>query len=323
MSHADTGRGAAALQALDFAVHIDMFMTPSAALADIVLPVNTPWEREGLCTNFKVGADATAFAQLRPAAIESQGESRSDVWIAFALAKRLGLANRFWGGDIDASYREMLGPSGLDLDALRRAPGGVRVARETRYRKYAGGDGRPAPGFATPTRKVEVLSERLLAAGQAALPDHVEPAMGPLSRTDLVADFPLVLTSAKSLHYCHSQHRGVPSLRRREPEPLVEMHPEAAAARGIAGGDWVRLATPEGAVRARAALRPSLDPRVVSASHGWWQGCEALDLPGYDATGDDGANVNAVIGNQDTDPISGSVPHRSYLCQITRIAEAA
>ena len=62
---------------------------------------------------------------------------------------------------------------------------------------------------------------------------------------------------------------------------------------------------------------------MVSATHGWWQACSALDLPGYDATGADGANVNAVIGNRDTDPISGSVPHRSYLCEITRLAAAA
>ena len=320
VSHADTVRGEAALKALDFAVHVDMFMTPSASLADIVLPVNTPFEREGLCTNFKVGADATAFAQLRPPAVESLGESKSDVWIAFELAWRLGLANRFWGGDIDASYREMLRPSGLDLESLRRSPAGVRVDLETRYRKYAGGESEPAPGFATPSRKVEVFSEQLLAAGQAPIPDYVEPAIGPVSRADLAADFPLVLTSAKSLHYCHSQHRGMPSLRRREPDPAIEMHPEAAAARGIEEGDWVRLATPEGAVRARAALRPTLDPRVVSATHGWWQACDALDLPGYDATGADGANVNAVIGNREVDPISGSVPHRSYLCEVTRLA---
>ena len=97
------------------------------------------------------------------------------------------------------------------------------------------------------------------------------------------------------------------------------MHPDAAAARSIGNGDWVRLATPEGAVRARAVLRPTLDPRVVSATHGWWQACEALGLPGYDATSAAGANMNAVIGNREVDPISGSVPHRSYLCEVTRL----
>ena len=130
VSHADTARGEAALKALDFAVHVDMFMTPSAALADIVLPVNTPFEREGLCTDFKVGADATAFAQLRPPAIQSLGESQSDVWIVFELAKRLGLANQFWGGDIDASYREMLEPLGPRSRGV--APVARRRARRPR-----------------------------------------------------------------------------------------------------------------------------------------------------------------------------------------------
>ncbi len=315
VSHADAARGLRALKALDFAVHVDMFMTPSAALADIVLPVNTPWEREGLSTNFGVGADATSFAQLRPPVIASRGESKSDLWIAFELAKRLGLSKQFWEGDIDASYRALLAPSGLSLEALRQSPSGVRVPLETRYRKYAG-NGVAAPGFATPSRKVEIFSEQLQAVDEPPLPAYAEPAVGPLSRPDLADAFPLVLTSAKSLHYCHSQHRALPSLRKREPDPVVELHPSAAAERGIADGDWIRLTTPDGTMRARAKLRDSLDRRVVSATHGWWQACTALGMPGYDATGPDGANLNGVIGNAATDPISGSVPHRSYLCEV-------
>ena len=53
----------------------------------------------------------------------------------------------------------MLEPSGLELEELRQAPGGVRVDHETRSRKYAGGNGGPAPGFATPSRKVEIFSD--------------------------------------------------------------------------------------------------------------------------------------------------------------------
>ena len=317
VSHADTGRGIAALEALEFSVHIDMFMTPSATLADIVLPVNTPWEREALRTNFRVDAVAASYAQLRPAAIDSRSESKSDIWIAFELAKRLGLAEYFWDGDIDASYRAMLAPSGLDLETLRQNPGGIHVPRETHFRKYAG-DGGDAPGFATPSRKVEIFSEQLQAIGQAPLPDYAEPAVGPFSQPDLANDFPLVLTSAKSLHFCHSQHRGLPSLRKREPDPLIEMHPEPAAARGIADGDWIRLATPNGEMRARVKLRATLDPRVVSTTYGWWQACTELGLPGHATTGPDSGNINNAIGNQATDPISGSVPHRSYLCEVRR-----
>ena len=108
VSHADSARGVAALKALDFAVHVDMFMTPSAALADIVLPVNTPWEREGLRTNFLVDQDATSFAQLRPPVIESRGESKSDIWIAFELAKRLVSVRGLYESDESVIRRPLL-----------------------------------------------------------------------------------------------------------------------------------------------------------------------------------------------------------------------
>jgi len=85
------------------------------------------------------------------------------------------------------------------------------------------------------------------------LPGFVEPAMSPRSRPDLAARFPLVLTSGKSPQFCHSQHRNLARLRRIAPDPIVELHPAAAAARRIGDGDWVRLATPHGAMRAREA----------------------------------------------------------------------
>jgi len=321
VSHTDTKRGILALKALEFVVHIDMFMTPSAALADIILPVNTPWEREGLKTNFSVGEDAASYIQLRPQVIESRGESKSDLWIAFELAKRLGLADQFWDGDIDASYRALLAPSGISLERLRRKPGGIQVPFKTRYRKYANNVSGPL-GFATPSRKVEIFSESLQSVGQAALPDYVEPAVGPNSHPDLYFKFPLVLTSSKSLHYCHSQHRGLPSLRKREPDPTVEIHPHAAAARLILDGDWVDLVTPDGAIKVRAKLRDTLDPRVVSTTYGWWQHCTELGLPGHEIIGRESANVNDIIGNKKADPISGSVAHRSYLCEISLASES-
>ncbi len=80
---------------------------------------------------------------------------------------------------------------------------------------------------------------------------------------------PLVLTSAKPMLFCQTQHRALPSLRKRALYPEVELHPAAARARGIAAGEWVRIETPEGSVRARARLNDSLDPRVVVGEHGW------------------------------------------------------
>ena len=312
VSHAAAARGAEALRRLDFYVHADLYLNPTAEHADLVLPVSTAWEREALRVGFEITQEANALVQLRPAAVAARGESRSDGWIAFALAERLGLGDRFWGGNMDAGYREWLAPSGITLEALRARPEGVRwEGLVTRYEPH-----RAKGGFATPSRRVEIWSETFRRHGQDPLPGYVPPAVGAERRPDLAARYPLVLSSAKPHLYCHGQHRNLPKLRRRLPDPLVEVHPDTAAARGIADGDWVGIRTPTGQVRARARFRESLAPDVVAAQHGWWQHCEALGLPGYPAHGEGSANVNLLIDDLESDPISGSAPHRSYLCEI-------
>lgn len=313
-THADGARGAKALRALEFVVHADLFMNPTAAYADIVLPVASAWEREGLCTDFLVDQEASAYAQLRPAVVEARGETRSDMWIAFALAERLGLGNQFWNGDLDAAHRHQLEPSGITLEALRANPQGVRAPLPAQHRKYAAPiDDRPA-GFDTPSRKVEIYAERFLEHGYAPLPDYVEPTIGKDGDTEVSDTYPLVLTCAKSPHFLHSQNRNLPSLRRHEPDPLVEINPETAAAHAIGEGDWMTLTTPHGTLCGRARFAAKLHPKVVSATHGWWQGCGALSLPGYAAS--DNTNFNAAIGNETVDPIGGSTPHNAYRCRL-------
>ena len=236
----------------------------------------------------------------------------------FDLACRLGLGTHFWDGDVEAAYRYQLGPSGVSLDALREHPGGVRVPLQTRYRKFAEQtDGIPT-GFATPTRKIELYSETLVEHGYPPLPEYEESLIGPRSRPKLAERYPLILTCAKHTLFCESQHRALPSLRRRALDPQVELHPAAAAERGIHAGDWASVETPEGRIRARAWLNDNLEPRVVCGQHGWWQACPDIGAPGYDPFSPDGANLNLIIGNAAIDPISGSVPHRVYLCQIRR-----
>ena len=319
LAHADSLRGREALAALDFYVHADLFMNPTAELADIVLPVASAFEREALKIGFEVSAEAQSLVQLRPWVVEPRGEARSDTEIVFDLACRLGLGAHFWDGDIEAAYSSRLQPSGVSLVELRENPSGVRVPLQTRYRKFAEQqDGIPR-GFATPTRKIELYSETLLEHGYPPLPEYEEPLMGPSSRPDLVERFPLILTCAKHTLFCESQHRALPRLRRQALDPEVELHPSAASERGIGPGDWVHIETPGGSVRARARMNDTLEPHVVCGQHGWWQACADLGMPGYDPFGPDGANLNLIIGNEAIDPVSGSVPHRAYLCQIRRV----
>ena len=232
MAHPDSLRGRDALASLDFFVHADLFMSPTAELADIVLPVTTPFESEGLRTGFETSAAAQSHVQLRRRLVAPRGEARSDLQVIFALAVQLGLGDEFFGGDLDAAWRHQLAPSGVTLEQLRANPAGVRVPVHTAYRKFAQPDGGTPRGFPTASRKVELWSETLAEHGYPALPTYEEPAISPVSRPDLARQFPLILTCAKSLRFCESQHRNIASLRGPDPEPEVEMHPSAAGTRG-------------------------------------------------------------------------------------------
>jgi anaerobic selenocysteine-containing dehydrogenase len=322
MAHGDSARGRAALQTLDFHVHLDLFMSPTAELADIVLPVTGAFEAEGLKVGFEISQEAQSLVQLRVPLVPPVGESRSDIEIIFDLATRLGLAEHFFGGDVDAGWEHQLAPSGITLQLLRTDPAGVRVPLETRHRKYATAADRGVPaGFATPTRRIELYVEGFLDIGQPPVPTFTEPASSPRSRPDLAHEFPLVLTCAKALHFCETQHRQVASLRRHVPDPQAELHPDTAAARGIAEGDWVEIRTPKGGVRARAAFNDTLAPSIVSGQHGWYEPCEELELPGFPPFGPGSANLNLVLSQTPSDPISGSSPLRAQVCEVTRLAE--
>ncbi len=141
-----------ALTRLDFLVFADLFLTPTAALADVVLPVSSAWEREGLRVGFGPTHDGEQWIQLRPAVIAPLGESRSDTWIACELAKRLGLGKQFFDGDVDAGHRFTLEPCRIPslcrpsspASAARsplRHPGQPRPSRPGAARLAA----RPAP----------------------------------------------------------------------------------------------------------------------------------------------------------------------------------
>ncbi|MBW3605312.1 MAG: molybdopterin-dependent oxidoreductase [Actinobacteria bacterium] len=321
MAHGDSARGRDALAALDFFVHADLFMNPTAEQADVVLPVTSAFEAEGLKIGFEINEAAQSLVQLRAPLVPPRGEARSDLQIVFALATRLGLGEHFWDGDLDAAWRHQLAPSDVTLEQLRAEPAGVRVALTTRHRKYAAVDDEGVPlGFRTPSRKIELYSEVLAEHGYPPLAEFNEPRTSPRSRTDLAERFPLILTCAKSLWFCETQHRNIASLRSKVRDPQVELHPHTARERDIAAGDWVRLDTPHGSIRARAKFNASLDPQVVCGQHGWWQASDDVGLPGYPPFGPDSANLNLVLRQQPSDPISGSSPLRASVCDIAPLA---
>ena len=320
VSQGDSARNRAALEALEFHVHVDMFLNPTAESADIVLPASLPWEREALKVGFEITQEAAELVQLRQRMVPPLEQARPDYAIAFDLACRLGHAEAFFGGSIEAGWNHQLAPAGLTVADLRARPEGVRLPQPTARRKYAAvrGDGSVA-GFPTPTRRVVLYSEDLLAHGHAPLAGHVEPA----GLDDAAgAGLPLVMSTAKTGWYVHSAYRHVASLRRRAVAPTVEVSAPDADARGIADDDAVIVRTAHGQARMRARVDPTLPAGTAIAEYGWWEACPPLGREGAPAPGPATATITAARYDAARDPVSGSVPLRAVACEVLRDAAA-
>jgi anaerobic selenocysteine-containing dehydrogenase len=296
-TRANPQQGREALQALDFFAHADFFHSAMSRDADILFPIAMPWEREGLQAGFFIDQAAEARVQLRTAVVPPHGEARSDAELVFELATRLGLQDEFFNGDAEAGLRHVLEPSGLTPEALHAAPEGVVLPLHTRYRKYQD------TGFATPSGRVEIYAEALQAIGQPPLPEFRD-ALPP-------AGFPLLLTCAKLPDRCHSQHQQAHRAGRGERLPLIMLHPDVAAERGIAEGEAVNVTSPYGTMCARAKLDANLDTGTVWAHYGWWQA-----VPGE--AGEMAANYAGLMGPA-SDPVSGSALLRGQYCQVVKV----
>lgn len=314
---------------LGFHVQCDLFLTPTAEMADIVLPVASSWETWyatppfSKTTNF-FGADAhanttKAIFQFRPAVVPPQHESWSDMTIIFELAKRLGLGDKFWNGDVEAAFNYLLAPSGMTIDRLRNSPGGIFIDLPMEYQKYKKKDtSGNFLGFPTPSRRVEIYSKLFKDRGYDPLPVWRDPYAIFLPHKDLAEKYPLILTNSKLAEYCHSQHRALPSLRRRAPHPFLEINPSKARELDIKDGDRIVLETPNASITLQAKLTDGVQHDVVCTQHGWWQDCPELDLPSYDPYSPEGANVNLLYTSEERDPISGSLHIKGYPCNVRR-----
>jgi len=240
---------------LDFLVVADMFMTPTALLADIVLPVTTYLEFDGIVSpNYSI---PIASVQQK---VTRVGECRSDYEIVNGLARLLGLGEYFWDTE-EQCLDAILTPCGISFDEFRKL--GALVGNKL-YRSYQ------SQGLPTPSGKVELYSSRLNEWGFDPLPIYYEGPETPLSAAELVEEYPLVLTSGKLGCYRHSGGRQIASLRKIHADPITYLHPDTASNLGIVNGDWVYIETKRGKIKQKAILSPDVDPRVVVVDYAWW-----------------------------------------------------
>lgn len=292
----DSRRVYEAIKTLDFMVVADMFMTPTAALADIVLPVATYLEYDSVSAppNLPVAQVQQKVAQI--------GESWSDVKILNELAKRVGAGKYFWDNE-EQCLDALLVPAGITFQELKKIG---RMSSSPRYGSYEN-------AFNTPSKKVEIYSSRLKEWGFDPLPVYYELPETPYSDPELAKGYPLIFTSGKPAPYRGSAGRQIPSLRASHPEPVVEIHPETAVKLGIKEGDWVYIENKRGRITQKARLSTGIDPRVVFVDYDWWFPEKSISTL-YDW---EKSNANILTSNESPYNREMGTPNvRGILCKV-------
>ncbi|MGY4177678.1 anaerobic selenocysteine-containing dehydrogenase [Bradyrhizobium sp. USDA 4518] len=242
-----------ALMKQELVVAFEHVMSPTAQLADYVLPGDSWLERPALSDSFGWTSAMRSSQQVTA----PQGECRNvyDLWKG--LADRMGIGQFFPWNNVGEVLDFRVAPMGKTFDEFARDHA-VHMQR-LRFRKYE------ATGFATPSGKVEFYSSILEELGFDPLPYY---------REDPPADdrFPLTaFTGVREPEFFQTGQRHIASLRARNPEPRAFLHPVDAAASGIRSDDWIEVITGQGRCVAKAAIQQSMPKGLVRVPHGWWK----------------------------------------------------
>ncbi|MDH0380683.1 molybdopterin-containing oxidoreductase family protein [Comamonas aquatica] len=258
-----------------FTVVLEHFLTDTADHADYVLPATTQLEHWDIH-----GSYGHTDVLLNRQAIAPEGQARSNAQIFRDLAAQMAqldpaFAAPHFSEPDEALCRTALAGTAMDFDSLLiQGFAHIPVAEAP----FAQG------GFATPSGKCEFDNPRLAALGINTLPDHVPNYEPP---TD---NYPLAMISPPARNFLNSTFANVASLARMEERPLLELHPEDAAARGIADGDRLRVFNARGSHVCHAAVNGRARPGVVVGLGIWWR-----------KQGANGTNVNELTHQQLTD----------------------
>jgi len=298
---------------LELHVVLEHFMTPTALLADYVLPSASKFEKP----MFSTFEDFAPTFTCGERAIHPMGERRSDYDFFRGLALRMGFGEYFpWQTEEElADYR--LKPLGLTFKEAAAERYIINSSQPWTYETMDPKTGKPT-GFATPSGKVELYSNVLEELGYDPLPFYEEPIESPVRTPEIAGDFSLILTTGgKFRPQFHSENRqpGM-GMREQHPDPLMDIHPETARELGIVEGDWVSIETRRGVIKQRAKLNPGIHPKVINVESHWWFPEQPAEEPCLHGAWESNANVLTMDGPDACDPITGGWPLRALLCKV-------
>ena len=291
---------------LELLVVMDHWLTPTAQLADYVLPATGTLERPELSMRWGF----TRMFSTGQRAVEPLFERRDDYDLWAGLGRRL-LDPAQWPETVEEMLNRFLAPSGKTHQQWAEGEDACYVPLDRSYRKYRD------HGFATTSGRVELIPGLLADFGIEPRPTYTGP---PYARPDVddEAAYPLqMLTGSRVLEFMGSTMRQARKMQARHPEPLVHIHPETAAAYDIADGDWVEIARPEGAIRQRASVTDAIRPGTINLAGYWWDPNRG---PGRDLSGAWEANANAITPyDTKLSSFAGDQPLRGLRCSIRRV----
>lgn len=278
----------AALRKIEFFVDVDIFMTDSARLADIVLPACTSYERD----EFKVFGGG--HAQYTQPVIQPLFSARRDDEIIIELARLLEIQDELITSDRDTCIRYMLRNTPIDLDELKKHP--------ELPQKIEGLEIVPAGqhGFDTPTGKFELDSETIR---QLSCPElDFLPTYRCSEDEASEEQYPLILsTGIRIPGGLHSRLHDCPTARSLRGEPAADISPQDAQAMGIQKGDRITIETAHGAVTVLANPTIAMPRGMVSLYHGYRE-----------------ADANSLLSWDHRDPYSGFPSYRCIRCSIRK-----
>lgn len=292
---ADSTRTRRAFEQVESLAVIDMFMTETAKLADVVLPASSCFEK----TQLNRSSIRNNPIILQNEVIEPLHDSWPDWKIVFELGRRLGFAEEFPWQSAEEAIDYQLEPTGITVARLRENPNGLRV-EALRYKKYE------QDGFPTPSGKVEFFSERLASNGLPATPLQKGIA-NPISFSDKADEFPLIgISGARDIRFTNSQFFTIPSLRGKGGDCCVDIHPEDANILDVIEGDQVTITTPKGKIEMKARFSNIVRPGSIRLAWGWGDYRPQNSL-------------NVLTEDERRGAVTGTSTCRSFMCRVEPI----
>jgi len=303
-----------ALKALDLLVVNEYWKTPTAALADYIIPARDFLEREMLTTS----EDSLDYILMGDRGCTPLYDRVSDFMFWRDLGRAMGQED-IWPWD---TYRECIeyriARAGLDYDEMMEKA--FHFSNPMRYYKYAetlpNGEFR---GFATPSRKSELISSMVQDLGyDYCIPTYHELPETPLSDPELAKKFPLRLTTGcRTATTYHSENR-VPGegTRWMFPYPLCYINIEDARANGIRDGEWVWIESPRGRIKQKAHVDQAIIKGTVEVMPSWWYPELPAEEPWSQGVFISNANVLTDDSVRGSDPGTGTWTNRGLLCRI-------